>query len=230
MLRTEVQVWDLPIRLFHWLLVFSIIGLWVSADILQNFELHSKFGLFVVGLISFRLVYGIVGSSTARFQQFVKGKSAIMSYVSGNWKGIGHNPLGALSVITLIAISLLTVTSGLFTNNEGDFSSPLAFLITTDTSDWFNGLHETLANLLWFLIAVHLFAILVYKKWFAEDLVTPMLSGKVVVDVALNQEIKPAKTWAIGLSFSIALLAIWGASGIWHQPPANKPAVVSPEW
>lgn len=229
MTKRKIIVWDLPTRLFHWLLVLSIASLWLSAEVIESFDIHGKIGLFVVGLIAFRLAYGLLGGDTVRFNRFVKGKRSVIDYLQGRWRGVGHNPLGGWSVVALLSFTLLTALTGLLANNEGDFSGPLAFLVTTDTSDFFSGIHETFFNVLLLLIGLHVLAIGIYKVVFAEDLVKPMIAGETEVDADLAESVRPAKVWALVLSLVVAVLAIWGASGVWHQPPA-KPVVSTPDW
>ena len=98
-------IWDLPLRLFHWLLVASVGFAYVSGHLGGNLiEWHARAGFAIIGLVSFRLVWGLVGSPTARFSHFVRGPAAIRAYLRGEWRGVGHNPLGALSVTFLIPV------------------------------------------------------------------------------------------------------------------------------
>ncbi|MEC8414367.1 MAG: cytochrome b/b6 domain-containing protein, partial [Pseudomonadota bacterium] len=110
------MVWDLPIRIFHWLLVLSICGSFIT---IQNDWMlaHEKCGLTILGLLAFRLIWGVIGYPTARFAQFVKGPRAIFAYLHqliGREKvySFGHNPIGALSVIALLSVILLQALSG----------------------------------------------------------------------------------------------------------------------
>lgn len=117
-MKQKVKVWDLPTRLFHWLLVLSVGFMWYSAQAGGGMLVwHLRCGLLVAGLIVFRLCWGLWGSDTARFSQFVRGPSSIRRYLQGSLtenEQPGHNPLGALMVIALIAAVLLQATTGLF--------------------------------------------------------------------------------------------------------------------
>ncbi|HPR06711.1 MAG TPA: cytochrome b/b6 domain-containing protein, partial [Denitromonas sp.] len=105
MSKPTILIWDLPTRLFHWLLVVCVIGAIISTKIGGNAMLwHGRFGLAIVGLLGFRLAWGVVGSHTARFAQFVRGPATIAAYLRGQWQGIGHNPLGALSVLAMLLV------------------------------------------------------------------------------------------------------------------------------
>ena len=96
----SVLVWDFPTRLFHWLLVVAIAAAYISGDTGGNWMVwHGRIGILIVGLISFRLVWGVAGSTYARFGTFVRGPATIKAYLAGKWHGLGHNPLGALSAL-----------------------------------------------------------------------------------------------------------------------------------
>ncbi|MEY4593479.1 MAG: hypothetical protein RIR18_2374, partial [Pseudomonadota bacterium] len=95
----RVKVWDLPLRLFHWLLAISIGSAWVTAELSEDLgegaiEIHSKIGLFILGLVSFRIVWGFVGSTHARFAHFFPTPSRLKAYLSGDSHPLGHNPVG----------------------------------------------------------------------------------------------------------------------------------------
>ena len=93
----SIRLWDLPTRLFHWLLVLAVTGSMVTINIGGIWMVwHERFGLAIIGLLSFRLVWGVIGSTYARFSQFVSGPGAVVAYLKGSWQGLGHNPLGAL--------------------------------------------------------------------------------------------------------------------------------------
>ena len=97
--KQRIRLWDLPTRLFHWLLVLAVIAAVVSGQLGGNLiEVHGKIGLAIVGLIAFRLVWGFAGSTYARFAQFFPTPARIKVYLKGEWRGLGHNPLGGLSV------------------------------------------------------------------------------------------------------------------------------------
>ncbi|HET6719550.1 MAG TPA: cytochrome b/b6 domain-containing protein, partial [Rhodocyclaceae bacterium] len=121
----KVKLWDAPLRIFHWSLVVL-----VSAAFLTGLtgggwmDWHGWIGGATAGLIGFRLAWGIVGSTYARFATFIKGPTTIAAYLKGEWQGLGHNPLGALSVVGMLVVVALQVISGLFANDDIAYQGP----------------------------------------------------------------------------------------------------------
>jgi cytochrome b len=229
----RLRVWDLPTRLFHWLLAAAIAAAGITGEIGGGvIEIHGKIGLCIVGLIAFRLAWGVVGSTTARFSSFVRGPAAIRAYLQGTWRGIGHNPLGALSVLGLLALIAAQVGTGLFANDDIAFQGPLSVLIDKELSDALGELHEEVFGLLLTLIGLHLAAIVFYVRVKKHSLVNPMLTGW--QDDAPNeaQAPKPAGPLALVIALAFAALAVWGASAAWYTPPPAPPAsnTAAPAW
>jgi cytochrome b len=174
------RVWDLPTRLFHWSLVLLIGLSWWTAETDQD-DLHLWLGYGVLFLLVFRVLWGFLGSSTARFSAFVRGPRAVVEYVRNRfrWPLAGHAPLGALSVLALLALLIVQVGTGLFAMDEdGLFGGPLAYLVGIGTSDTLTELHEELFDWLLILIGLHIAAILVYRLALGRNLLGPMISGK----------------------------------------------------
>src|SRR5688572_14073380 len=110
----RVRVWDVPVRVGHWLMVLAVGTSWWTAET-GRMDWHRYAGYSMLALVSFRIYWGFFGSSTARFSQFVRGPRTIVSYLKGRWVAMpGHNPLGALSVVVLLALLLTQVALGLF--------------------------------------------------------------------------------------------------------------------
>lgn len=228
----RLRVWDLPTRLFHWLLAAAIAAAGISGEIGGSvIELHSKIGLFIVGLIAFRLAWGVVGSTTARFTSFVRGPAAIRAYLQGKWQGIGHNPLGALSVLGLLGLVAAQVGTGLFANDDIAFQGPLSVLIDKELSDALGEAHEVLFGLLLTLIGLHLAAIAFYVRVKKHNLVKPMLTGWQDDAPAAVTPPKSAGPLSVVIALAFAGLAVWGASAAWYAPPPAPPASTSaPAW
>ena len=177
--RTRVRVWDLPTRLVHWLLVGGIAISWWTGET-GRLEWHRWSGYGLLGLVLFRIYWGFFGGSTARFSRFVRGPRAVLAYVRGAWQTVpGHNPLGALSVVALLALLATQIVLGLFAVDvDGIESGPLSEFVSFDAgrtaADW----HGALFNLLLWLIALHIAAILYYGFAKKQNLAAAMLHGE----------------------------------------------------
>ena len=176
--RTRVRVWDLPVRLIHWLVVVLIAVSYVTAKT-GHMDYHRYSGYALSGLVAFRLYWGWFGSSTARFAQFVRGPRAVFDYLRGSWpKAVGHNPIGALSVIVLLALMVAQIVLGLFSVDvDGIESGPLSNHVSFDAgrvaAHWH---HEVFDAMLWF-IALHVLAIAYYLVVKKENLLGAMFTG-----------------------------------------------------
>jgi len=205
---TKQRVWDLPTRLFHWTLVVLVGLSWWSAENDQQ-DLHLYLGYGVLSLLLFRIGWGLAGSSTARFSSFVRGPGAVASYVRNrfHWPLAGHAPLGALSVLALLAMLFVIVGTGLFAADEdGLFSGPLAYLVSVGVSDTMTGLHEELFDILLVLIGLHVAAILLYRLALGRNLLGPMITGKAELEPGV--EPMRAGKWWVALICLVAAIAI----------------------
>ena len=176
----KVVIWDIGTRLFHWLLVVSILFSWVSAELGGNWMIwHTKSGYFIAGLLIFRIIWGFIGSGPSRFSSFIKGPKAVINYLSGKDKTryLTHNPAGALSVLALISITLLMVITGLFGNDDIFIEGPLAYLISYENQLISTELHHILFKVLMLVIVTHLLAIAWYQRVKGEVLIKPMIDG-----------------------------------------------------
>ena len=175
----KVRIWDLPTRVFHWLLAACVIGAFVTikAGGLWT-EYHMLFGYAVLGLILFRIVWGFVGSSHARFARFVRGPRAIAAYLGGTMpRTPGHNPLGALSVVAMILLLGYQAVTGLFANDDIFTEGPLAGLVGKDWSDRLTGLHKLDELPILILVGLHLLAIIWYRVAKKQKLTRAMVTG-----------------------------------------------------
>lgn len=176
-----IRVWDGFVRGYHWLLLVLLIALWITGGDLAYIDLHKNLGLVVLALLISRIMWGFVGSNTARFTQFVRSPAAAWRYLADELKGrarepLGHNPAGAYMILLLLALVLAQAVSGLFTNDDLFFMGPLAGLVDYDTQRALTRFHRN--NFDWILIAVivHVAAIFIYM-FKGKDLLTPMFTG-----------------------------------------------------
>ena len=228
----RIKLWDLPIRLFHWLLVILIIAAVISAKIGGNaMDWHGRFGLAILGLLSFRIVWGCIGSHHSRFTSFLPPPASVLAYLRGQWHGIGHNPLGALSVFGLLALICLQVATGLFSNDDIAFQGPLFNLIGKQLSDKATGIHELIISGLIALIVLHLCALAFYTFVKKESLVKPMITGwKDVPPEAARQSesTKGGGAIAFVIALLIALAVVYAGSGAWQSAPLPTPTAAAP--
>jgi cytochrome b len=175
----RVHVWDLPTRLVHWLMVLLIGTLWWTGET-GRLEWHRWAGYSLLALVLFRVYWGVFGSSTARFSQFVRGPRGVVRYLRGEWTvTAGHNPLGALSVVALLALVLTQILLGLFAVDvDGIESGPLSHLVSFDTGRDAAELHETVFNVLLTVIVLHVVAVFFYLLARRQNLIGAMFTGR----------------------------------------------------
>jgi len=178
----HVRVWDAPTRLFHWTIVTLVFVSWLSAD--QGYmKVHLCSGLALLALLLFRIGWGLVGSTTARFSDFLHPPRTVIGYVKGLVGGekhlyAGHNPAGGLMVVAMIVVLLAQALTGLFANDGLHFSGPLALLISDDVSTWITGLHSLIFNAILLLVWCHVVAVGFYLFVKGDNLVKAMITGR----------------------------------------------------
>jgi cytochrome b len=196
-------IWDLPVRLVHWLLAGLIAFSWWSVHN-HHTDWHIWSGCAILTLLIFRLLWGFFGSSTARFSTFVRGPKQIEGYFRGQWRGIGHTPLGALSVIALFGALAVQVGLGLISEDEdGLYTGPLYRLVSTDTSDTARDVHELWFNVILGLIALHVAAIVFYRVR-GRHLTKAMITGRGVVDPG-SEPMRLGKWWVALICLAIGV-------------------------
>jgi cytochrome b len=210
----KVRVWDLPTRLFHWAIVLLMPALWWTHEI-GRLELHIQLGEVMLGLILFRLIWGVIGSSTARFAGFLRGPGAVLDYVRGRGGEVfGHNPLGGWSAFAMVVMVAVEVGLGLFvTDEDGLNSGSLSHLITYDSARNVAEWHETLFYVMLGFIALHVAAIFYYLLARRDNLITPMVSG-VRSAPESGEEMVGAPIWRFLLA---AMLAVGATLAIVYQ-------------
>lgn len=189
----RVLVWDWPVRVCHWLLVVAVVGLVITGKIGGNWmEWHARLGFFVLGLVVFRMLWGMVGSQTARFAYFVHGPRAVLAYLrDGTSPTAGHTPLGALSVLAMLLVIAIQAVSGLFANDDILLEGPYAALVGKETSDWISRIHDYNSTVLLVLIGLHLAAIAYYWIRKRNNLLPAMITGRKVMPGQVNLWMAP---------------------------------------
>ena len=178
----SIKVWDGVTRLFHWALVICIFGAWVTIEN-RWITAHEIFGLVLLGLVIFRICWGFIGSTTARFRHFVTKPSTAINYLKASLRSesdnfTGHNPSGGWMVLALLAILLFQSLSGLYANNDLGFTGSLADTISKEFSDQVTQWHAISFNFIMLAIWLHLVAVFFYVLVKKDNLVKAMLTGK----------------------------------------------------
>jgi cytochrome b len=226
----QVLVWDLPTRLFHWLLVAAVGGAYFTGENGGNWLVwHERLGVFIVGLVAFRLTWGFVGSTYARFSTFVRGPSSIKAHLAGQWKGLGHNPLGALSVLALLALVSLQFSTGLFAQNDDTgFAGPFFALVSDNLGSIATRLHHKIFDVLAILVGLHVAAVVFYTRFKKDNLVKPMIVG--TKSVGDGESARGGGFVPFIVALFIAAAAAYGASGAWVEKPPAPPPAATPAW
>lgn len=212
MKQEYVAVWDWPTRVFHWTLVILIISAWVSFEYAEALgdpllKWHRWNGYAILVLIVWRLLWGVFGSSTSRFGNFIPSIAGAMAHARDTLFGkaqpyLGHNPLGALMVIGLLCIVAIQAVLGLFTVEHNDLTAgPLYRLVGSGTVKHISRWHRwSFTGLILPLILLHIGANLIYQLFKREPLITAMITGR-----------KPRRDYAdasVGITSHLALKAV----------------------
>ncbi|MGO1693441.1 MAG: cytochrome b/b6 domain-containing protein [Marinobacter sp.] len=220
----SISLWDLPTRLFHWLLVLCVTGSLVSVNLGGTWMVwHERCGLAVIGLLSFRLAWGIVGSTHARFHEFVPGPAAISAYLKGEWRGLGHNPLGALSVFAMLGLLGFQAVTGLFATDAIAFNGPLYRAVSSSWNDTITSWHKLTEWFIYGLIGLHIASVLFYTLVKKDNLIAPMITGRKNVSAEVASERKGGGWIAVIVALVVAGIAIWLANGGILPPPPPPP-------
>lgn len=208
----HIRIWDLPTRLFHWLLAAAVVGLLVSANIGGDAMLvHMRLGYAVFTLLLFRLAWGVVGGHWSRFASFMPTPGRLRRYLRGQASAAeqaGHSPLGALSVLAMLLVLCLQVGTGLCADDEIAYSGPLAARVSGAAVALASRYHTTVGKLLVIaLVLLHLLAIARYQMR-GRKLIGPMLTG----DKVLAEHVPAARDGAAARLLALLVLAL--AAGV----------------
>jgi hypothetical protein len=213
-----VRIWDLPTRLFHAALILAFVGLVVTAQIGGiAMEWHFRFGYCVLALLLFRLVWGWVGGYWSRFAQFVSSPSAALAYARTPFAqrppSVGHNPMGAWSVLAILLALAAQVTAGLFSDDEISTSGPLVPYASSQWVSLATRYHTSIGKLALFaLLALHVGTVLYYRHKRKVDLITPMVSGDKLLPAGIPASKDSAGTRVLALVV-LGMIAV-GVAGL----------------
>ncbi|OYX30530.1 MAG: hypothetical protein B7Y99_11590 [Caulobacterales bacterium 32-69-10] len=219
------RVWDLPVRMVHWAMAALLPTLWWTAE-QHMMDWHRRAGFLLLALLVFRTLWGLFGSSTARFATFVRGPMAVGRYArsligrSGGPVFHGHNPMGGWSVIGMLGLLALQIGLGLFAVDvDGIEGGPLSIYVSFDTARGAAELHEIVFNLLLVLVALHIAAVLSYLLFKRENLISPMVRG------ARRARPGEAPMRAAPLWRAVAAAAVASGVAYWVSKGAPNPLI-----
>lgn len=203
----RVLVWDAPVRVFHWLMVLSFAGAYITAESERFRLLHVTLGYTLAGLVVFRLLWGLAGTRHARFVNFVRGPASVWHYLRSLVGGqaehhVGHNPAGALAIVGLLGLSLAVTASGFVLYNQF-------------AGEWMEEVHEAAANLMLAVVGVHVAGVVVSSWLHRENLVGAMITGRKVA----RPEDGIRSAWrSVAAMMLVAVLGFWWLQ--WQAAPA----------
>jgi cytochrome b len=181
--KNLIKVWDLSTRIFHWLLVAFVVASFITVKIGGNaMPYHQKCGYIILALLFFRIAWGFFGSRSSRFVSFVCSPATVLRYAAGLLRPglsryLGHNPLGAWSIIAMLLVLLVQSGTGLFANDDIFTEGPLAKLVSKAASDWLTRIHRLNADIIVVLVVIHVLAVIYYLLVKRNNLIKPMITG-----------------------------------------------------
>jgi cytochrome b len=204
----KVLIWDAPVRVFHWLMVASFSGAYLTAESERWRVVHVTLGYTMAGLLAFRLLWGFVGTRHARFESFVRGPRAVADYLHGLVKGrpaheAGHNPAGALAIVALLGMTAVVAATGWATDNEVG-------------GHWLEELHEGAANVMLAIVGVHVAGVLLGSWLHRDNLVGAMVTGR---KLARPQDAVRSAWRSVGALMLAAVLGFWWTQ--WDNAPTG---------
>jgi cytochrome b len=216
--RTPHPLWDIPTRVFHWLVVCLLPLSWWSAEE-GYYNVHQWSGYAVLVLVASRVIWGFAGSRHSRFVDFLVGPRAVLDYLRRRGAGsVGHNPLGGWSVAVLLALLLAQAISGLFNSDDVMFSGPLYYWAGNDLRAIMGVMHEVAFNALLALVALHIAAVCYHQWRHKEKLLQAMLRGSAA---GREGRFAPVAWWRAALIAVAISLALW-----WLLEQAPQPALL----
>jgi cytochrome b len=216
--KPRVRAWDLPTRLFHWALVLLMIAAYVTRKNLDNLTWHIWTGYAILVLIVFRVLWGFVGSSTARFSSFLYGPVAALRYgidflLRRPRRFLGHNPLGSIAAIAMIVLIGVQAMLGLFSYDDHTsiHGGPLAGKVAEATMASATKWHLSLFYIILYVVGLHILANVLYIVWKGENLVGPMITGtKANTGFEDQPEAQIAPLWRAVVCLVLAAAIVFG--------------------
>ncbi len=225
-------VWDLPLRVFHWLFAASILASWGTAQLgFTWMQWHLYLGYWMMGLLLFRIIWGFIGPRHARFTSFVKGPAEVWRYARGFTGGaaeavrsVGHNPLGGLMVILMLLLVAFQVSTGLFATDDVTWTGPFYPAVSDALAKTLTALHHLNFNFIWAAMGLHVAAIAWYAWVKKQNLVPAMLTGwKPAEAVPAGEAIASSQLWKAAIVIALSAAVVWW---ILHQAPPPSSSIL----
>ena len=196
--QPKILVWDAPVRVFHWLLVLSFAGAYITAESERWRLVHVTLGYTMAGLVAFRVLWGLAGTRYARFSNFVRGPARVRRYLRSLVVGVpehytGHNPAGAVAIVLLLISAVLISLTGWASYNDIG-------------GEWLSELHEGASSAMLALVGVHLAGVVVATLLHRENLVRAMVTGKKAGDTI---DAVSSARWIVAVGLVLGVLVFW---------------------
>lgn len=222
-------VWDLPMRLFHWLLVASILASYLTAEAgAPSMIWHLRLGYWTLGLIIFRVLWGFFGPRHARFSSFIPGPGKLLAYTGkllrrDSTPAVGHNPMGALSVLLLLAMVGAQAVTGLFISDDIVWSGPWYGAVSEETSGKLRSFHHINFDVLLWLVGLHVSFIIFYALYKRQNLLVPMFTGnKPATVVPAGEEIRSSELVKALVLALLSAAAVYAVLALAPPPPPSE--------
>jgi len=194
----RILVWDVPTRVFHWFLVLSFTGAFLTADSERTRDIHVLFGYILLGLLAFRLIWGFIGTRYARFGSFMFGPGEVAAYLKSLVERkpahyVGHNPAGSVAIWLLLILGLASVVSGVLVYEEIG-------------GDVLEEMHDVVSYAMLAVVAVHILGVLVSSLMHRENLVLSMITG--LKSDGQQKGVKRSYAW-LGVIMLVSVMAFW---------------------
>ena len=221
-----VLVWDVPTRLFHWLLVASFAGAWISSESDAWLSVHAFLGYLMIGLIGFRLIWGFVGGRYARFSSFLFGPASGLAYLRQmmshqGTRHLGHNPAGSQAIFLLLALGLIVAVTGIFTLSGEERQSGYGISVSIEVGRAFKKIHESGANLMLLVVIGHIVGVIAESLLHKENLARSMITGIKPAPSDADEGTpasKPHRPVGALLLLTVATFGLWWFFYALHQP------------
>ena len=213
--RGKYPVWDAPVRVSHWYLSLAVGVMWLTGE--QGYmDVHQWTGYSVLCVVTARIIWGFVGGQHARFINFVVSPAQVLCYMREGGHFVGHNPLGALSVVAMLLLLFVQAVTGLFSRDDLMFEGPLAYWAGSASgrlTEW----HETNWLILQAVIALHLLAVAWHQWRKRQPMIQAMWYGSAGHKHAVAA---PGSVWPAVLILGVMALALWGVVSLAPEAPS----------